>query len=55
MIFGTETVDLNSMLAALPNEIQQQVAKMITVFIDTVQISMNNILEKKITDDKQGE
>ena len=43
------------MLAALPNEMQQQVAKMITVFVDTVQTSTNNILEKKKADDKQGD
>ena len=55
LLFGTENVDVNSMLAALPNEMQQQVAKMITVFVDTVQISTNNILEKKKADDKQGD
>lgn len=55
LIFGTETEDLNSMLAALPNEMQQQVGKMIAVFMDTVQITTKNILENKITDDKQGD
>lgn len=55
LIFGAETVDLNSMLAALPNEMQQQVEKMITVFVETVQISTKNILESKTSDDKQGD
>lgn len=55
LLFSTENVNVNSMLAALPNEMQQQVAKMITVFVDTVQTSTNNILEKKKADDKQGD
>ena len=55
LLFGTETTDLNSVFAALPDEMKQQVEKTITVFVDTVQISTNNILEKKKADDKQGD
>ena len=34
-----ENKKINSMLAALPSEIQRQVEKMITVFVDTLRIS----------------
>lgn len=55
LLFGTENVDVNSMFAAFPDEIQKQVEKMITVFVDTVQISTNNIIEKKKANEKQGD
>ena len=59
LIFGKssfqEKQNLNSIIAALPEEIQQQVGKLITVFIDMVRISTKNNLESNFTEDKQGD
>ena len=59
LIFGktayTENEKINSMLAALPNEIQSQVEKMITVFVDTLRISTKKVIENDNLDDKQGD
>lgn len=59
LLFGKssfqENENIHSMIAALPEEIQQQIGKMITVFIDTVRISTKNNLESNFTDDKQGD
>ena len=49
LIFGTtpykENPEINSMLSALPAEIQKQVEKMITVFVDTLRISTKKLTE----------
>lgn len=47
-----ENAKINTMLSALPNEIQKQVEKVITVFVDTLRISTKELsksedLEKK--------
>ena len=40
-----ENEKINTMLAALPSEIQKQVEKMITVFVDTLRISTKKLSE----------
>ena len=41
-----ENEKINIMLAALPSEIQKQVEKMITVFVDSLRISTKKLSEK---------
>ncbi len=43
---------INAMLSALPNEIQKQVEKMITVFVDTLRISTNALSESDNSEKK---
>lgn len=49
LIFGKmpykENAKINAMLYALPDEIQKQVEKMITVFVDTLRISTKKLSE----------
>ncbi len=40
-----ENAKVNTMLSVLPNEIQKQVEKMITVFVDTLRISTKALSE----------
>ncbi len=50
LIFGKlpykENAKINAMLSTLPDEIQKQVEKMITVFVDTLRISTQAVSEK---------
>lgn len=59
LIFGRtqykENTKINSMLSALPGNIQRQVEKMITVFVDTVRIGIKNVTEDENTGDKRGD
>ncbi|MDE6731759.1 MAG: hypothetical protein K2J77_02650 [Oscillospiraceae bacterium] len=59
LIYGSEpfeqNAEINAILSSMSEEKRKQVEKMKTVLVDTVQISTNNILEKKIADDKQGD
>ncbi len=50
-----ENVKINSMIAALPNEIQKQVEKMITLFVNTLWISTRSITENDRTENKKGD
>lgn len=45
-----ENAKVNTMLSALPDEVQTQVEKMITVFVDTLRIST-----KKLSEDDDSE
>ena len=45
-----ENAKVNTMLSALPDEVQKQVEKMITVFVDTLRIST-----KKLSEDDDSE
>lgn len=50
-----ENVKINSMIAALPDEIQKQVEKMITLFVNTLWISTRSLTEKDRTENKKGD
>lgn len=54
LVFGKmpykENAKVNTMLSALPDEVQKQVEKMITVFVDTLRIST-----KKLSEDDNSE
>lgn len=54
LVFGTtpykENSKINSMLAALPDGIQKQVEKLITVFVDTLRISTKKNNEENGSD-----
>jgi len=56
LIFGSapykENAKINSMLAALPDGIQKQVEKLITVFVDTLRISTKKNSEKDRADNE---
>lgn len=56
LIFGTtpykENPKINAMLSALPTEIQKQVEKMITVFVDTLRISTKKLSENDNSEKK---
>lgn len=49
LVFGKmpykENAKVNTMLSALPDEVQKQVEKMITVFVDTLRISTKKLSE----------
>lgn len=51
LIFGItpykENTKINTMISALPEDSRKQVEKLITVFVDTLRISMKNIDETK--------
>ena len=54
LVFGKmpykENAKVNTMLSALPDEVQKQVEEMITVFVDTLRIST-----KKLSEDDNSE
>ena len=47
-----ENAKINTMLSALPAEIQKQVEKIITVFVDTLRISTNKLSERNNSEKK---
>ena len=59
LIYGSEpfeqNAEINAILSSMSEEKRKQVEKMKTVLVDTVQISTNNIIEKKKANEKQGD